>query len=163
MYTRPPDRARQKIRIPENYSGSAFQQNSTAREYTIDRSPNPYSDMPPPAHPHLPPRADNTDQPGGMEEAVELFDESHINNADELQAEETAYAPIPTAKEKNEPKSLFSSIFPTGIASSSHFPFGHGIGSEEMLILAMMLLVYLSGEDHDNETLLMLGLLLFAG
>ena len=62
--------------------------------------------------------------------------------------------------------SLFQTLLPPIGRLEEHFPFGHGIGSEEMLIMAMMLLVYLSGEDGqkpDNELLLLLGLLLFAG
>ncbi len=61
--------------------------------------------------------------------------------------------------------SIFSSLLPKG-ALSSHFPFGHGIGSEELLILAVMLMVFLSGNESgevDSEFILLLGLLLFAG
>ena len=61
--------------------------------------------------------------------------------------------------------SIFSSLLPRGNLSS-HFPFGHGIGSEELLILAVMLMVFLSGNECgevDSEFLLLLGLLLFAG
>ena len=61
--------------------------------------------------------------------------------------------------------SIFSSLLPFA-SSSSNFPFGHGIGGEELLILGVMLLVYLSGNERgkvDNEFLLLLGLLLFSG
>jgi hypothetical protein len=40
------------------------------------------------------------------------------------------------------------------------------LGSEELLILAIMLLIFLSGNERgevDNEALLLLGFLLFAG
>jgi hypothetical protein len=61
--------------------------------------------------------------------------------------------------------SVFSSLLPRSDLSR-HFPFGHGIGSEELLILAVMLMVFLSGNEKgevDSEFLLLLGLLLFAG
>jgi hypothetical protein len=61
--------------------------------------------------------------------------------------------------------SIFSSLLPR-TDLSRHFPFGHGIGSEELLILAVMLMVFLSGNEKgevDSEFLLLLGLLLFAG
>lgn len=61
--------------------------------------------------------------------------------------------------------SIFSSLLPRSDLSK-HFPFGHGIGSEELLILAVMLMVFLSGNEKgevDSEFLLLLGLLLFAG
>ena len=68
-------------------------------------------------------------------------------------------------RDKNTGSSLLSSLLPN-FDLSKHFPFGHGIGGEELLILAVMLIVFVSGNDRgevDSELLLLLGLLLFAG
>ncbi len=67
-------------------------------------------------------------------------------------------------KEHNS-KSLFSSLLPN-LSSSSKFPFGHGIGSEELFILGIMLLIYTAGDTDqpmDSELLLLLCILLFSG
>ena len=62
-------------------------------------------------------------------------------------------------------KSLFSSLLPS-FSASSKFPFGHGIGSEELFILGIMLLIYTAGDADqpmDSELLLLLCILLFSG
>lgn len=157
MYVRRPDRDPTPVKIPENYSGHAF------------REPRPYSDMPPPTRLDTPPSDRRIEEPQTYIARVEAVE----TEPDEETIEPTFY---PVEEKESEPSesetkevpkpSIFSSLLPSGIASSNHFPFGHGIGSEELLILAIMLLVYLSGEEQgktDTEFLLMLGLLLFAG
>ena len=153
MYTRRPDQTRQGIKIPENYSGHAF------------REPPVYSDMPPPARIEIPPteRRDATVTPE-KDEAIGYpsADSPHFEPIVEEIAPESLQEEKPTEETKQPP----TSIIPTSIASSSHFPFGHGLGGEELLIMAMMLLVLLSGKDEgesDHELLLLLGILLFAG
>ena len=62
-------------------------------------------------------------------------------------------------------KSIFSSLLPN-FSSSSRFPFGHGIGGEELFILGIMLLIYTAGDETqpmDSELLLLLCILLFSG
>ncbi len=62
-------------------------------------------------------------------------------------------------------RSVFSSLLPN-FFSSSKFPFGHGIGSEELFILGIMLLIYTAGDEDqpmDSELLLLLCILLFSG
>lgn len=156
MYSRRPDQMRQGIKIPENYSGHAF------------REPNPYGDMPPPARIDIPPteRREATVTPQS-EEPIRY--PSADFTPPEAIAEEISHKPLQEEMKKpieEAKQSPISSLIPTGIASSSHFPFGHGLGGEELLIMAMMLLVLLSGKDggeSDHELLLLLGLLLFAG
>ncbi len=66
---------------------------------------------------------------------------------------------------QSRPASPLSSILPS-LSLGSNFPFGHGLGSEELFILGMMLLVYTSGENGgevDSELLLLLCILLFSG
>lgn len=68
-------------------------------------------------------------------------------------------------RREHNSKSLFSSLLPN-FSASSKFPFGHGIGSEELFILGIMLLIYTAGdadEPMDGELLLLLCILLFSG
>ena len=65
----------------------------------------------------------------------------------------------------HSPRSVFSSLLPN-FSSSSKFPFGHGIGAEELFILGIMLLIYTAGDSDqpmDSELLLLLCILLFSG
>lgn len=156
MYVRQPDQNRQRVKIPENYSGHAF------------REPSIYGDMPPPTRLDLPP-VERSLPPLDDERAPEdsrepIFPEPQDNN---LEKDDVILEDIHGDSKTTDTKpSIFSSLLPASFASSSHFPFGHGIGSEELLILAMMLMVFLSdknGDSPDHELLLLLGLLLFAG
>jgi hypothetical protein len=151
MYVRPPSSRANTVKLPENYSGNAF-----------SRQPI-YSEMPPPTRtqatrqesPQIE-RPTNLDIP--PEEIREDFHLQAYNDTDKTDES-------PTEKTATSPSSIFSSLLPHG-ALSAHFPFGHGIGSEELLILAVMLLVFLSGNETgeiDGEFILLLGLLLFAG
>ena len=120
--------------------------------------------MPPPTRTSHP-REDLPPEPVKQEaEAVFVQDvdrsEASVPDKDAEGARDAGSAPasLPTS-------SLFSSLLPR-TDLSRHFPFGHGIGSEELLILAVMLMVFLSGNERgevDSEFLLLLGLLLFAG
>ena len=154
MYVRPPDQSRNKIKIPENYSGHAF------------REPRAYSDMPPPLRLDTPqsrpiPPEELSDITTKQPKEAELLQDA----PDEPKFDEEQEYASPSAPSSAQQKSLFSSLLPPA-SSSGHFPFGHGIGSEEILILALMLTVYLSGSEEgkiDHELLILLGLLLFAG
>ena len=84
--------------------------------------------------------------------------------AEELPAVIEATAERVSARPR-ESGSIFSSLLPS-LSSSPRFPFGHGIGTEELFILGIMLLIYMSGEDDeppDGELLLLLCILLFSG
>ena len=153
MYVRPPSMPKGTVKLPENYSGSAF-----------TRQPI-YSEMPPPTRTPAPrqeslpyQRDDISDIPPG-EGDRELVPPSYAN------FETERIEDAPRERGAGSPPSIFSSLLPRG-ALSTHFPFGHGIGSEELLILAVMLMVFLSGNESgeiDSEFILLLGLLLFAG
>ena len=164
MYVRPPEN--NKIKLPENYHGNAF---GSSGEYT---------DMPPPTRI---PRSSYDLPP--EEFTPRAFEEKSENMIYEDSPEPPEIAPPPLAepqdkelgkKEKIVPSewntashsgSIFSALTPpTG--SSPKFPFGHGLGIEELLILCMMLLVFSHGGDSgesDNELILLLALLLFWG
>ena len=157
MYKRPPDRTAQTIKIPKNDSGSAFRFQDSSSDLILDSGSDKsfsQSDFPESIV------KDATDTPR------DLPKEETERTYKEPDTEENA-VPVSLSKEakpqKKDTASLFSCLLPSNITSSCHFPFGHGIGSEELLILAMMLLVYLSEGETDNEFLLLLGLLLFAG
>lgn len=153
MYVRPPSNIRGEVKIPENYSGSAFSRGSQ------------YSEMPPPLRTQVsrqePLRADIP--PDEIREQAHFFTQEEPITEQEEKTEEVVSKGDESVRQVGT--SIFSSLLPkTDI--SSHFPFGHGIGSEELLILAVMLLVFLSGNERgelDSEFLLLLGLLLFAG
>ncbi len=165
MYVRPPSANKNGMKLPENYSGNAFSRQS------------PYAEMPPPARMQgqrqdapmsdIPPQRDIP-----IDEIHQDFVPPPLFYRDEIENEgyDELYDSIPSESEK-EPQgvsaqaSIFSSLLPKG-GLSNHFPFGHGIGSEELLILAVMLMVFLSGNEKgevDSEFILLLGLLLFAG
>ena len=142
MYTRVNDRSAdaKKIKIPDNYSGNAFQSQ-------IYYSPPP----------------DIRQNQGGDEiENPRLPEKSNI---EESRAEKEAFTETHENKSASstKPDSLLSSLFPSK-SLKNHFPFGHGIGSEEILILGIMSLIFFSDDkEPDGELIMLLALLLFAG
>ncbi|MBR3879470.1 MAG: hypothetical protein IKJ24_05025 [Clostridia bacterium] len=152
MYVRPPASNHGGVRIPENYSGNAF-----------SRQPI-YTQMPPPIRTQSNRQEDHQyGRPMDLDIPPEEAREDLPLPAYDPVEEESEVKPNEKATEHQA--SIFSSLLPRG-ALSTHFPFGHGIGSEELLILAVMLLVFLSGNETgelDSEFILLLGLLLFAG
>ncbi len=121
--------------------------------------------MPPPAR-TSPPRADIPFEPPIRQdsEPIPIQEEVHAEAVEDVKNEGDDRFGVGAA-DTAPASSIFSSLLPRADLSR-HFPFGHGIGSEELLILAVMLMVFLSGNERgevDSEFLLLLGLLLFAG
>lgn len=148
MYVRPSNTGARSIKLPENYSGNAFSNHS------------PYSDMPPPTR-ATQPRGDIPFEPHLRQESEHINPEHSIETIEEKRQD----GGMEGMSESSTASSIFSSLLPRSDLSR-HFPFGHGMGSEELLIIAVMLLVFLSGNEQgevDSEFLLLLGLLLFAG
>ncbi len=149
----PPD-----IRIPKNYSGNAFTSDGHKAPLSpigenIDSPRTVEPQKRPRISPSVPPtipRAEELVPPPPIPEPVIIPRE--ISESKELH--EAARGTPPAS-------SLFSSILPNGILKNN-FPFGHGLGEEELLILGIMLSVYLSGEEH-GDLLILLAILLFAG
>ncbi len=135
MYSRSPS-DRDSIRIPENYSGNAFRTDVYNEPVNQEETQEKTEDITQPTPPQFPVMVPNNEKQD------------------------------PDFNEKANPpqKSIFSSLLPSQ-ATSSHFPFGHGIGSEELFILGIMLLVYTSNDNKpvDNELLMLLCILLFSG
>ena len=147
MYVRPPNNNLSELKLPENYSGNAFSRFSA------------YADMPPPAK-----APQQKNEPGGVEDNLSRR-ETADNYPEEPQEVVAVVKRQGDSTDKSSGGSLLSSLLPN-FDLSKHFPFGHGIGGEELLILAIMLIVFVSGNDRgevDSELLLLLGLLLFAG
>ena len=184
MYVRQPNTNAQgtsHLKIPDNYGGNAF-------------SSSFYSDMPPPARQSAPSKTDGINKtvpsldpaPKSSPLAEKLRNPSNMDvedvservffdayqkagdDAPHAQNDQRQSASDQAAKphdQSSSSPSLLSALIPKG-SISGNFPFGHGIGSEELLILGIMLLIYLSGSERgeiDGEFIVLLGLLLFAG
>lgn len=136
MYSRYQNRSDQPIQIPEHYGGSAFAPPPSHREPPIKPHPHPVDaarpSPPPKKTPPLPPPAPLSPSTPPSDRVPE--------NADIL----------PPSPQKG-----FSEVL------GGAFPFSHGIGSEELLLLGLILLVAQSGKDPD--VILWLALLLFCG
>jgi hypothetical protein len=187
MYVRQPSK---NIKIPENYHGNAFspppisrempppiRQSVQERQHIGDLSPA--GDLPPGERIRDIEDSVNSESLEEYTAPRRISDEplsnappSETDNDIQIPLVPTRFQKLPEGTESSAPirekkgGTLFQTLFPPIGRLEEHFPFGHGIGSEELLIMAMMLLVYLSGEDGqtpDNELLSLLGLLLFAG
>ena len=163
MYVRPPNTTSERIKIPENYRGNAF---GSSGEYT---------DMPPPIRlPHtsydLPPEESRESQRQKEVEKPRQQEEKPFLAAEviaPIEISEDEIKPAISSPHAEEParNPIFSSLLPP-TNHSAHFPFGHGIGTEELLILGMMLLIFTHERElgeNDNELILLLALLLFSG
>lgn len=154
MYVRPPESP--KVKLPENYRGNAF---GASGEYT---------DMPPPTR--IPTRVYDLPPEDIPPEDTPPDPPKHISAPQNIDKEMTVAQAVKseiTAQDIKEVKSssIFSTLAPPS-STSSRFPFGHGIGTEELLIMGMMLLVFMHGDESgeiDNELILLLALLLFSG
>ena len=186
MYVKQPSSASSnnaRIKIPDNYGGNAF-------------SSSYYADMPPPARQSVPNQTEQNTKPSSspisesppkssplvdrlrhsepLDDDIASADdqvaptppESIVNNSSTPRAAYAESADKDTATQaSSHTTSLLSSLIPK-TSFLGNFPFGHGIGGEELLILGIMLLVYLSGYEKgeiDGEFIILLALLLFAG
>lgn len=147
MYSRPPDHTRNRIKIPDNYNGNAFG--------GVNDLSSRYSDL----------KEEAFAQDREKDDILAPLKEAPVVEAVRTVENEINGAKSPTELSALQPtkSSSLASLLPTFIGSSSHFPFGHGIGQEELLILAMMAMIFMSDGETDNEMILLLGLLLFAG
>ena len=145
MYSRSKDRPDYTIQPPKHYSGWAFPPPSTRNTTPSPEAPPPASSAPPPfplPTPALP--LSSCEQ--------EVKKEKH--------EEEDREIPVSHQKSSSPPAFLqpFQSLFGN---IGNAFPFAHGLGFDEILILGLMIL--LAQNDHDPDILLLLGLLLFCG
>jgi len=186
MYVRQPPGNSSRVKLPDNYSGNAFSRTPYSDMPPPARQSVPQGDYLPPPAANEHPRADVPQKSSPLAEQLresiysppppDLPDVEkheyqepprHVQDIteDDAPVHGDASSQKDDGQKPREGTSIFSSLLPRGF-SKNGFPFGHGIGGEELLILGMMLLVYLSGEergDTDNELIVLLGLLLFAG
>lgn len=176
MYTRVPQKKtnvpqspeRVAISLPENYSGIAFTEDGRKREYQSDIAPNREIVGGEKKAPHISPSAPaiipsfSSIPPMLADEQEKHREKAHddtTKNEGEITLEHTQ-----KLQQKEKP-SIANSLFPkalSGDAFKNNFPFGHGIGSEELLLLGIMMSIYLLGEA-DGELMLILCVLLFSG
>lgn len=177
MYARQNIQPRE-LKIPENYSGHAFSQSGSINDMPPplrQPTPRPLSVKQPPTVSDIPPSEREEisdigeDYTENMPESEEEQDYESVFREQEPTRHENAGQFVPvnaTVRDEDRRPSIFSTLLPQSGSFSGKFPFGHGLGSEELLILAVMLLVYLSGSEDgktDYEFMILLGLLLFAG
>lgn len=147
---------RSRVTLPPNYSGNVFPRETPAQE---PAEPRPIAEVRPrfddlPAVSNLPSRA--ADLPIGD---VPDTDERVLDTA-EGQAEAASVS----ARSTDVP--VHSSI----LLDRAHFPLGHGLGEEELLLLGLILLLLhedggmsTEGENDLLLTVFLLGFLLFCG
>ena len=191
MYTRVPPKKTQAqstqmkmtsdppIALPKNYSGNAFTEDGHKREFPSSDAPTeqfkeqeerkrPYVSPPiPPSVPsHTAGALGYSDYPTEITPQHNAHQDMHERSDEEIKEISEKY-PIPTQVESivNSPKSrggsFFSAMLPDGVFKNN-FPFGHGLGNEELLLLGIMLSIYMSGEA-DGELMMLLCILLFSG
>jgi hypothetical protein len=157
LYSRYHNRTDEPLRIPENYSGYAFSGGSARQEIPprqIDvakptpapqksnQNPVPTSDR----ATETPPKDDaRAECPKTPSEAMKAPCE-HLHQKDEKPQEE-------------KPTSLSEPLLPR--LGGAGFPFGHGIGFDEMLLLGLIVLLH--GSEQGSDVILWLILLLFMG
>ncbi len=142
MYSRFSGNRESSVQIPEHYSGWAFSRTQSEKK----PAPSPAS-KPPPAYLEVgkptyvqPPQSPPMPPP--------------------VLPKEDAPSEMPTIAKEEKPTlpAPFAALF--GNMGSS-FPFSHGIGFEELLILGLIIL--LARNEGDTDTMLLIGLLLFCG
>ncbi len=171
MYSRYDHRQEHPIKLPENYGGTAFSETAQTppRPVTRDLPPRqleigkptppsdrPTAEMPPPPRPIvLPPPKKEWEAP--RQELPTQYSASV--------PKETLVDPTSLPHEKSvsdRPTSSLLQPFEGLFSHAGHtFPFAHGIGFDELLIIGLILL--LSRTEQDSDAVLWLALLLFCG
>lgn len=134
MYSRYHGRLDEGIHVPENYSGCAFAEPERTQPSAPPRQievAKPTPTPPPPEPPEVEKRTEEAER-------------------------ETA-----SAHEETRPTAVLSPIGGFLGPLGKHFPFSHGMGFEELLLIGLILLLSQSGVD--SEVVLWLALLLFCG
>ena len=127
------------VQPPENYSGWAFSKQEESEPKPAPRRIDVAKPSPPPLPP-LPPKEEEPPKPS------------------EPPAPPTPAPPPPPPK---DPPALLAPLKGLFGGLGSAFPFSHGVGFEELLILGVILL--LARSEGENDLILWLALLLFCG
>lgn len=139
MYSRFQNRPEEGIRIPEHYSGCAFSSVTPSPERAKEEGER-YRSRPMEAR--KPPTPTKAPPPALLLPPREMAEDAERN------------APKAPPPPERPAARLFGDL-------GKAFPFSHGIGFDELLLLGLILLLAQSEKDH--ETLLWLALLLFCG
>ena len=135
MPSREPSYRHRHVRVPSNYSGNAFRSDDTAESLPAEDVRPHFEDLP------------------------------RVSNLPvTVPSEPSADMPLDTPEEKPS-EAIPASAGLRSLLDGSHFPFGHGLGYEELFLLGLMVLLLKEGDgDGDTyETLLLLGALLLCG
>lgn len=162
---------RRAVRVPPNYSGHAFR-DGEARSPEQIMSGESHRDRPPRGEDLPTPRFDDlprvstlghrepTPPPLQMDsnERDDRPSSPLIREEDQPHREDRLPVPACHGAEGKTDEGALSRIM-------EHFPFGHGFGFEELLLLGLMLLLLHEGEEGGDlgETLVLLGVLLLCG
>ena len=147
MYSRAKDRPRSPIRLPDHYSGWAFR----------DLPPNDTQDPP---LPHSAPPDAIPLSPRSTQESESCHSPT-VSPEPPCEQHQNSSAPPCFPSQKPPPPSFLQPFEHLFGKVGSAFPFSHGLGFDELMILGLIIL--LSHSDHDPDVLLLLGLLLFCG
>lgn len=168
----------ERVRVPPNYRGHAivdgaergleelFSPSPPVPELPREEGPTPRFDGLPRVSELVDVRRRSRPLPAvfeGREELPSASDVSEQSPSEEPPSEEAAVLPSLTVPP--------TSSRPTGAASRSPlfggFPFGHGIGPEELFLLGLIFLLLWEGEGEDrgdlDQTVILLGLILLLG
>ncbi len=165
MYSRYQNRPEQEVRLPKNYSGWAFAERkseprptpshridvalpSPPPESTPPPSPPP-TDLPPPIPALLPPAHEQLSQPSVPQHEEHVHKEADTcpsTRGGDIKTEASCTSALPIG-------------LPAGLGKK--FPFSHGIGSDELILLGLIFL--LSQNEYETDLPLWLTLLLFSG
>lgn len=140
MYSRFSGKQERVTQLPDHYSGWAF-----------DHAPEKKNDSPQKKPPMSGPEIAKPTPPPHREESEPV--PAHVE-----QEEKVALAAVPVSAESESRSGVPTGLF-GGLGKT--FPFSHGIGFEELLLLGLILL--LARDEEDRDTVLWLGLLLFCG
>ena len=170
--------SRPRMQVPPNYSGHAI---VDGEERPLGQMPEPEVTVETPAPDGPTPRFDDLPRVSDLGDArrprvrtvsatFEEPDEMDVLPEESASLRETAPTPPPTGPASAAPSAPSAPTPPVrpSLFDLSRFPFGHGIGFEELLILGLILfLLHESGECEDrgdiDETVILLGLLLLLG
>lgn len=141
----------ESVQIPEHYSGCAFPNKKNKPTPQLSKSPPSFLEVgkpasPVPSSPPLP-ISDPTDA-------------SKATDSSDAPTQEVHHVPDPSPAESPS-KAVMSPISKLFGNVGTAFPFSHGLGFEELLILGLIIL--LSRNEEDSDMILLLGLLLFCG
>lgn len=139
------------VQIPEHYSGCAFSQADGRLEKPFAKSTSPLLEVARPTPTPMQATTHELNDPPQEKPATPSITSNSTH--EQKQTDQKEAQPTAAVSLLKSPRLL------GGLGSS--FPFSHGIGFEELLILGLIFL--LSQGETDSSTVLLLGLLLFCG